>query len=181
MISKKFTIIAALVAATLLLSSVPASHAAVQKPTLEKINIKEYKGYDTTTFKVCAGSQQLSRAGVLVTSKIDAVPLKIKTLPANACSTFSVQIQAKDVKNIQVKLVTSDAQQKMKNRLGSEIDSRKTYISALEKSLTPAGPNNENGKLAKKLIDGEIGKINFLKGEVKQLQRTITALNAIKL
>lgn len=181
MISKKFTIIAAVVAATLLLSSVPVSHAAVQQPSLEKMKIKEYKGYDTTTFKVCSGSQQLSRAGVLVTSKIDAVPLKIKSLPANTCSTFSVQIQAKDVKNIQVKLVTSDAQEKMKNRLSSEIDARKTYISSLEKSMTPAGPNNENGKLAKKLINGEISKINFLKGEIKQLQRTITALNTLKL
>lgn len=179
MISKKFNIIIAVLAATLLLSSVPISHAAVQEPSLNKINLKEYKGFSTATFKVCAGSQTLSKAGVLATSKIDAAPLKLKALPAEQCSTFSVQIKAKDLKNINVKLVTSENREKMKNRITSEINELKTNIGELEKSMTPVGPNNANGKLAKKVISEEISKINVLKKDVKQLQRTLNALNSL--
>jgi hypothetical protein len=179
MISKKYNVIAAVLAATLLLSSVPIAHAAVQKPSLNKIDVKQYKGFNTATFKVCAGNQQLSKAGVLVTSKMDAVPLMIKTLSAEKCSTFSVQILAKDLKNINVKLVTSENSEKMKKRISAEINELKTNIGELEKSLTPAGPNNVNGKLAKKIISEEISKINAFKKDVKQLQKTLNALNIL--
>lgn len=181
MISKRLSVIAAVLTATLLLSSVPIAHAAVQKPSLNKVDIKEYKGISTTKFKVCAGSQLLTNAGVLITSKIDIVPLKVKALPAEKCSTFSVQIAAKDVKNIDVKLVTSENREKMKNRITGEINDLKTTIGELENSKTPAGPNNANGKLAKKIISEEISKINALKKDTKQLERTLHALNALSI
>lgn len=180
MISKKFNIISAVLAVTLLLSSVPLAHAAAQQPFLNKISVKDYKGISTATFKICAGSQSLNKAGVLVTSKIDVVPLKIKSLAAENCSTFSVQLKAKDVKNVNVKLVTPDNRDKMKNRITGEINDLKTKIGSLEKSMTPAGPNNLNGKLVKKIISDEVSKINALKKDTKQLERTLDALNALR-
>lgn len=180
MISKKFNIISAVLAAALLLSSVPLAHAAAQQPSLSKISVKDYKGVSTATFKVCAGSQPLNKAGVLVTSKIDAVPLKIKSLAAETCSTFSVQLNAKDVKNVKVKLVTLASSEKMKNRLTSDINDLKTKIGDLENSMTQPGPNNLNGKFAKKVISEEISKINALKKDTKQLERTLDALNALR-
>ena len=176
MISKKINVITAVLAATLLLTSVPIAHAAVQKPSLNKVDVKEYKGFSTATYKICAGSQYLTKAGILVTSKIDAVSLKLKALPAGECSTFSTQIKAKDLKNINVKLVTSENREQMKNRISGEISELKTSISELEKSMTSGGPNNVNGKITKKVISQEISKINSLKADVKQLQKTLNAL-----
>jgi len=172
----KTSAIVAIIAATLLMAHSGLADAATQSPYIKDINTKSYKGNHITTFKACVGSQTMSGAGVVVTSGIASVPLKIKAIPAGKCNTFSVNIPAIDTGTIKPKLVPFSAVDNMKTTLQAEIKELKEEIEQLQKNKPTRSGSNENGKLQSKAIKEHSSKINELRMELKNAQRTLNGL-----
>ena len=166
---------------TLVLANAHVADAAGKQPYIESPVVKSYKTTHYSIFKVCAGDERLSRAGVIVTSGIDAVPLKIKSIPAATCESLSVQVKAKNPATIKPTLVTSSEIDHMKNKWTNVVKSLKQDIGDLEKSLTKPGPNNANGKKLTKIVAAELEQIQMIKTDLKSAQRMLNALTSLGL
>jgi len=138
-----------------------------KEPYIVPIETSLYKGAFVHTYNVCAGSNSLNSAVILVYSKSAATIEKInQQIRPGLCDTFDTRIMAVDPNTIQAKLIKSKDVAKTVKILESKTKSIQTKISELENAF---------------IVDKNNKQINMLKVLKSNLDLTNNKLRALKI
>lgn len=161
-----FVFIVLIIGISVLFANFHQAYAETKKePYIVPIEKALYKGAYVYTYNVCAGSQPLTGAIILVYSKSAATIEKINQIRAGLCDTIDTRIMALDPNTIQAKLIKADNVAKATKILENKAKSLKSKISELENASIiekNSKPTNQL-KVLKSNLDLTNNKLRALK------------------
>src|SRR3972149_5484688 len=146
--------------------SLEASAALYTQPYIQTLAIKTFKGQSTYVFNTCAGIRSLDGAGVVVSSDITAIRVKLdKTIKAGHCTINIVEIPTKDPSSVKAKLFLATHKKVMETYFVNKISVLKSKLQQLQQPQDNIGIK-DTSMLSKADIH-LINQIKAVKSEIK--------------
>lgn len=169
----KLTLIASVVAATLLLSGTQVAFAQTM-PTAKIISIvpTSTDKLHTVIFQVCAGSETSMRAPEVVVrslAEVKSVNLN-KIIAKGTCTTTATQLSAFDSKNIRIQVIDKTVLNKLVDRAEQKLIQLRTDIALTSDGLQDMVASMPGNTPTQKT---EIVKINEVSSKLSELRKEI--------
>ena len=171
--SMKLTLIASVVAATLLLSGTQVAFAQTM-PSAKIVSIvpTSVDRIHTVIFQVCAGSETSMRAPEVVVrslAEVKSVSLN-KVIAKGTCTTTSTQLSAFDAKNIRIQVVDKTVLNKLVDKAEQKLIQLRTDIALTNEQLQDMVLTMPGNTPTQKT---EIAKINDISSKLSELRKEV--------